>query len=170
MDLTDLRQKILLELPVEELPNAGSIDKLSETICNSSNFWVQKFSNDGLVMINKKTDLEGWILEYTYSSICARKTSRIIKILPECGALLFNISGPTDLNILQSQMELNEITNYMTTLFIYSVGHPGGEYFSSPIMRQYSTEMNPIISALKIYSFQTTISINIQFLNRWHIN
>lgn len=82
-------------------------------------------------MMNERTHPSGWILEYTYSLACAQKTSNVMKTLVDpqfvakCGELRFKISGPFELNTIQSLVDLSDTTNYFLSLFIDKINNPG---------------------------------------------
>lgn len=131
MDVPDLRQKILLELPTEDLINLCSTDKSYREMCDGYDFWSQKFANEGLLMLNKRTDAEGWIIEYMYSSICAHKAGGVLSMVadPEFtrnnGELMFDIGSPLILDAIQVVVNLSEATNYLLSLCLDRMTNPG---------------------------------------------
>lgn len=139
MDNLDIRQNILLQLPIDELISVCSTDELSQQICTSDAFWVKKFENEGLSIFNRGTNLEGWVLEYKYSLLCKQRTPLIMNIVkdPEFaynnGALAFNIMGPFDLNVISV---FGEIKNYFLSLFINKRLNP-----NAPRCVIYNTEI-----------------------------
>ena len=56
----------LFQLPIGELIDACSTDRTAREICGQDDFWIRKFKNDGLTLINKRTNFANWILEYQY--------------------------------------------------------------------------------------------------------
>lgn len=126
MNVPDIRQNILLQLPFNDLIRACSTDQLSRQICSNDAFWIRKFERDGVPLMNKRTNLEGWLLEYKYSALCARRTHGIMEILKEPdlarmpdGGLHFNISEPNDLVIISNLgVNLTESVNYLLDTFI----------------------------------------------------
>src|SRR5579863_5221868 len=81
MEIYDIRKNILLITSIENIMIVSLLDKLSYNICNSSEFWVQKFTNDDIYLINTHTILKLWIHEYKKSFLSKINSHKIMNIL-----------------------------------------------------------------------------------------
>jgi hypothetical protein len=130
MNVPDIRANILLQFPLDQLIGACSTDQLSYQICSSEAFWIRKFEIEGLPMMNRRTNLKGWIWEYKYSLLCKQRTPLIMKILKDPhmaygdGILAFNILGPNDLSMITSQVNLGEAEDKYLSTFMNKKTNP----------------------------------------------
>jgi len=57
MDLRDVRYNLLLRTDIDELLDSCLVDKVSKEICNNKVFWINKYENDGIPMLNYRDSL-----------------------------------------------------------------------------------------------------------------
>ena len=174
MNIQDIRQRILFELPIKELLSACSTDKLSRIICSSYNFWKDKFDQAGLIIINRRENVEAWILEYNFSKICKNRTNEIIGILqdPEFinsnSELTIRIKGNNDINILNIPgINFTEVSSELLSTLIDEKNHP-----SQTVILNYIT-YNVSIIFYEVDDYEITIyADHVTFTSRlvYHIS
>lgn len=79
MNVYDIRKNILLRLPTDQLINACVTDQLAYQICSDEVFWIQKFDNENLPIINAGTNIAEWIEEYSHVKRTITSANLLIK-------------------------------------------------------------------------------------------
>lgn len=81
MHIPDIRFKILCHLHINDIKNICFTDKLSLDICSDKNFWINKFKNDKMLLLNTNNlTINDWIS--TYDKIYeAQENARKIMII-----------------------------------------------------------------------------------------
>jgi hypothetical protein len=67
-DIYDIRRNILLRVPIDALAEACQTDKLAQKICNSSDFWEDRYTRDGVgreqfILYQKSVNYLGMIFD-----------------------------------------------------------------------------------------------------------
>lgn len=81
MQVRDVRYNILLQTDIDNLIDACSADKLSYEICNSKNFWINRYEYDGIPSLNFRNDLHVQFLQYKYDQQCLKLANILLNNL-----------------------------------------------------------------------------------------
>jgi hypothetical protein len=76
LDDPDIKEKVLLFLPLPDLLSQCSSSQENRTICASRYFWAEKFRREGLSLLEDGQSVQEWVAIYT-NSLLARDMSKL---------------------------------------------------------------------------------------------
>ncbi|SPN79366.1 Hypothetical protein ZAZAV_289 [Cedratvirus Zaza IHUMI] len=102
LDTQDIKERVLLFLPVPDLLSQCSSSQENRKICSSRHFWLEKFNREGLSLLEKGQSVQEWVAIYT-NSLLARDVAQLY--LSEYHLRLnkswsFPLSAVQDINLL----------------------------------------------------------------------
>ncbi|SHO33331.1 Hypothetical protein BQ3484_263 [Cedratvirus A11] len=95
LDTQDIKERVLLFLPVSDLLSQCSSSQENRKICSSRHFWLEKFNREGLSLLEKGQSVQEWVAIYT-NSLLARDVSNLYL----GRSWSFPLSAVQDINLL----------------------------------------------------------------------
>nr|WIL04828.1 hypothetical protein Cduv_348 [Cedratvirus duvanny] len=97
--LPEIKERVLLFLSLPDLLSQCSLNQSNRQICSSRGFWVEKFRQEGLSLLESGQSVQEWVAIYTNSLLARDVTDLYVEKLQE-KSCSFPLSAVQDINLL----------------------------------------------------------------------
>lgn len=87
MEIPEIYEKILIKSSIKDIANLCQVNRLLRSLCNDGRFWIRKFRNNNIPLLQEHTNYGDWMREYRRSLDAIRTSEARLRNIEWTGKL-----------------------------------------------------------------------------------